>query len=274
MTPALFLIYWLYQRNWRLLASTCVAGVIFVVGVPLIAVGPSHCFTLLSTWFNDLILVAIVENQWYPIYMNQSFSGVISRLFLDGQGGDILWSPDDHLYGQHGVGYWITIFPLSPDHAKMVLRFCQLAIVSLGAWAIGLKNLPREDGRRMLHYGLVVLAMMMINQRTWDHHAVVILIAQFAIWQAIVSGQISRKSRIWASSMVALAVTILLLTRKDILREIISWMGQNKEGAFFWSNVVEAHGPSCLQFILLFAVIVVLCRALKNASPPYKTVRQ
>ena len=38
MTPALFVVYWLYQRNWKLLAWTLAAGVVFIVVVPVAVV--------------------------------------------------------------------------------------------------------------------------------------------------------------------------------------------------------------------------------------------
>ena len=208
MTPALFVVYWLYQRNWKLLAATAVAGVVMAVIVPAAVLGPSHYGTLTETWLDNLILPGLVESKWYPIHVNQSLTGVAGRYFLDGPNGDILWNPDDNPYTRQDTHAWITLASLSPATVKMIVRAGQVAIVALAAWAIGWRKLPRDDGRRALHYALVLLAIMLLNQRTWDHHGAVLVPAGVAIWQAIAFGRFSRKVR---GAAIALAFAAALI---------------------------------------------------------------
>jgi len=138
MTPALFVLYWLYQRNWRLLAGVAVAGAVFVVGVPVLAVGPGRYVSLMDSWLNGLVKPGLVEGAWFPIHINQSMSGVMSRYFLVGPNGDIFWNPDDfHVHGQQEQMGWITLVALPAPVVKMMLRCGQVLVVAAIAWAIG-----------------------------------------------------------------------------------------------------------------------------------------
>lgn len=274
LTPALFLLYWLYQRNWKLLAATAAACMLFAVAVPAAILGPARYSTLMGTWLNEMIIPATAEGKWYPIHINQSMSGVISRYFLAGRNGNIFWNPDDWIYKWCPKHQWITVLSLSAPTAKAILRICQLAVLGLAAWAIGFKRLTRDDGRRMLHYGLVILAMMLMNQRTWDHHAAVLPVATIAIWQATAMGRMSRRARGWALGLVLAAGTCLWLTRNDAAKTIARLLGVSADQASHAADVVAAYGPTCLYFLLLFAASVILCRALNKSERPYAAERQ
>ncbi|MHC4986418.1 MAG: glycosyltransferase family 87 protein, partial [Planctomycetota bacterium] len=132
MTPALFVLYWVYQRNWRLLLYTAAAGIVCVVLVPLVALGATQYELLMGTWLRNMILPGLVKGAWYPIHINQSLSGYVSRLFLTGANGDVFFNPDDSPdYTQEPVNGFITLVSLSPATVKMLLRLGQIVIVGL-----------------------------------------------------------------------------------------------------------------------------------------------
>jgi len=274
MTPALFLLYWLYQRNWKLLAGTVAALVAFGVVIPAAAVGPQRCATLTETWYRNMIRPGLIEGSWYPEHINQSLSGVVSRYFLAGRNGDIYWGPDDdpnYNTRQHG---WITLVPLPEGAARWVLRICQTAIVALMAWAIGWRKLPRDDGRRALHYGLVLLGMMLLNQRTWNHHAAVLLPAGIAIWQAIAFGRVSRPRRAAALVLALAAGCCVWLTRGELFSALARLAGQTPAQSETFADLGKAFGPTFYYFALLFAAGIVLAAALRRTDDPYAEQRQ
>lgn len=274
MTPALFLLYWLYQRNWKLLAGTVVALAVFGVVIPAAAVGPRRFATLTDTWYRNMIRPGLVKGSWYPEHINQSLSGVLSRYFLDGRNGDIYWGPDDdpHYRGrQHG---WITLAALPEGAVRWVLRICQAAIVALMAWAVGWRKLPRDDGRRALHYGLVLLGMMLLNQRTWNHHAAVLLPAGLAIWQAVAFGRVSRRRRALTLGLAIVAGCCVWLARGELFIALARLAGEPTTESEMFADVVKAFGPTFFYFSLLFAATVVLATGLRRAEDPYSRQRQ
>lgn len=273
MTPAIFILYWLYQRNWKLLAGTLAALALFAVAIPAAAV-PDRYATLTRTWLDNLIIPGLVKGEWYPIHINQSLPGVASRYLLGEPqpGGNIFWNPDDNPYAQQNEFRWIALASLEPATVKVITRIAQLVLVGLMAWAIGWRKLPRDDGRRALHYGLVVLAMMLLNQRTWDHHATVLLIADVAIWYGIAFGRISPGARKWALGLAAAAGPLVLLTGTDFSKAVARLFV--KGSAKHASDIFNAYGPVFLHFLLMFIAGVVLLAALRKASEPYSAQRQ
>jgi len=275
MTPALFLLYWLYQRNWKLLGAAVVAAIVLAVGVPALAVGPTRYVALMNSWLTHLIVPGLVKGAWYPIHINQSLPGVMSRYFLSGPNGDIFWNPDDAVIpGSLHESAWITLLPLTESTVKTMVRGIQMLVVAAIAWGIGSRKLPRDDGRRMLHYGMITLGMMILNQRTWLHHATVLLVANVAIWQAIAFGRMRRRARRWALVLMILAGPLLWLNASDLYKVIAVAVGRTSRIGELWADYADAYGPTFWFFMLLLAVSVLLARAMRQSDPAYAGKRQ
>jgi len=269
MTPAFFLLYWLYQRQWRLLAGLLVGLVIIFAAVPVAAVGPERAIELTATWGRNLIAPGLVRGDWYPIHINQSLPGILGRYFLEGPSGDIFWSPDDNLYSAQKEHGWITLVALDPAAVKLLLRICQLAIVALMAWAIGWRRLPRDDGRRALHYGLVLVGMMLLNQRTWAHHAAVLVPAHVAAVQAIASGRLSRSVRTIAICLLIAAGSVVWFTPGEMFNLVGTLTGHGKQTGNYWGDLVNAYGTTFYHFLFLLTVLLVMTKVLRKQAEPY-----
>ncbi|MFP4054257.1 MAG: glycosyltransferase family 87 protein [Phycisphaerae bacterium] len=275
MTPALFVLYWLYQRNWRLLGGTLISGLVMAIGIPAVALGPERFVELGSTWMQNLIIPGLVEGAWYPIHINQSIPGVFSRYFLDGQNGDIFWNADDDpYYLRHGGAAWITLVSLGEQTVRWLIKAAQLLTVGVMAWAIGWRKLPRDDGRRMMHYGLVVLGMMLLNQRTWDHHAAVLLIANVGIWYALAYGRMGRRTRQVALFVMLAAGPMVWLMGTGTFHAIAKVTGHSRDTADTWADYMKAYGPTFWHFVLLTTASVICLRSLRGKDDPYSDTRR
>ena len=272
MTPALFILYWLYQRSWKVLAATMLMLITFAVVVPVAAIGPQQYSRMTGDWLRNLIQPGLVKGDWYPIHINQSLSGVAGRYLLSGPGGNIEWNPDDYPYEAQTKFAWINVVSLSPQAAKLVVRIGQTLIVLLMAWAIGWRRLPRDDGRRGLHYALVVAGILLLNQRTWGHHAAILLIGDLAVWYAIAFARVSRRARL--ASLVMMLASLATFAATPVAT-LVAYIADLAEQAEDWGNVVEAYGPMFLHFLLVFLSAVVLCAsARKTTDQPYAAERQ
>jgi len=276
MTPAIFLLYWGYQRNWKLLAGAVVGLVVMGIFIPAAALGPAHYADLTETWLDNLIVPGLVRGEWYPIHINQSISGVFSRYFLpEGEpGGNIYWNPDDNPYEIQEEGGWITLAAMSPFTAKLLVRGAQLAVLALGGWVIGWRRLPRGDGRRLLHYGIVVSAMLLLNQRTWGHHAAVTLIATVAIWEGIAFGRIAPPVRFSALMLTLASGAILWASTSGCVEFVAKTFGSTKDDAAAFADLVKAYGPMFYHLLMLLGISVMLSVALRKCEPPYAEERQ
>ena len=256
MTPALFGLYWLYQRNGKLLAGLIVTLGVAAIAVPILAVGPARYGELTGSWLDNLILPALLKGRPFPQHINQSLPGVFWRLMMH---GNIYYNPDDAPVA--GKFDYINFLSLSPAAGRWVLTVLKAGVVAVMAWAIGWKKLPRDDARRGLHYGLIVAGMLILNQRTWDHHAVTLLIAYVGIWYALAYARIGRGVRVLCLAMTCAAGVITFLMGKSLFTALFG-TDRGKEVA----DVVEAYGPMLLHFLLISAVCVILLRALAAAD--------
>ncbi len=276
MTPALFVLYWIYQRGWKVLAGAAAALVVYVAVVPAVVVGPGRAVEVTRTWLDNLIVPGLVKGAWYPIHINQSVSGVLGRYMLaePQPGGDIYWNPDDNYYEELTEHDWIAFVSLSPAAARWVVRAAQAIIVIIGAWAIGWRRLPRDDGRRALHYGLVAVGMLLLNQRTWDHHATVLLILTVPLWHAIAYGRCGRAARVSAFAATMLAAACLWLSSNGVFKLAAKLAGQGGKTGGTWADKALAYGPVFYCFVLLFAAGVIAAVSLRRADRPYAECRQ
>ncbi len=256
MTPALFAVYWLYQRNWRLLGWTVASLVGMAVVVPLVAMGPGSYQLMMGSWLENLVLPGLLRGAPYPEHINQSLWGVFSRVFMR---GNIFYNPDDVAVAEE-FGY-INVLSLSPMVARVILTTLRVGILALMAWAIGWRKLPRDDARRGLHYGLIVTAMLILNQRTWDHHAVILLVAYAAAWYALAYGGFSRGCRIGCLAGVTVAALIGWVMGKSLFTALAG-----REAGKALAKVVEAWGPTFAHFVIMLLVTAVLLIALRRTG--------
>jgi hypothetical protein len=276
MTPGIFLLYWAYQRSWKVLVGAVAGLVVLAVVIPAAAVGPTRYAELTGTWLDNLIVPGLVEGAWYPIHVNQSLGGVLSRYLLPRGEADsnIYWNPDDNPYDRQTEFGWIGLAALSERTVKAVFRLCQVSLLALGAWAIGWRRLPRDDARRALHYGVVTALMLLLNQRTWEHHMPVLLVAWVAVWFAVAFGRLGKGVRPAALAVTLLAGAVYWLSRSDLLKTAARALGQSRAQAESTADVVSAYGPAFLYVLLAFAACVALSVALRRRGEPYAEVRQ
>src|SRR5690606_1019677 len=129
---------------------------------------------------------------------------------------------------------------LSPVAARWILRAIQVAMLAVMAWAIGWRRLGREDGRRGLHYGMICAALLLFSQRTWDHHAVHLLVAHFAVAYAVFRSRLSSRFTTIAGWVFVFAIFVVFATSGDVLKGLF-----NDDGADF----ISACGTTFWHFM-------------------------
>ena len=275
MTPALFVLYWVYQRNWKLLRGVLATGLVVGVVIPAMLLGPGRWSELTGAWYDNLIRPGLLESKWYPIHVNQSLPGVASRYLLDGEpGGNIYWDSDANPYNLQSRFGWIAPVSLSPETVKRIVQIAQAIILLAMGWAIGWRKLPCDDGRRGLHYAMVLTGMLILNQRTWDHHAAILLPGYLAVWYAIAFGRMPRIARNITMIMMILAGLLLWFSAGDLLVAYGKMAGLARKEAKDFADVITAYGPKFFSFLLTFFSAAVLALAMKSSESPYRTAEE
>jgi hypothetical protein len=258
LTPALFILYWIYQREWKVLLGVFIALPLMILS-PAIFMDWKFYTVAIGTWWNELIYPGLVKGTWYPVHVNQSLPAMISRLLTGGDSGNIYWDSDHDPIPPPGE--WINLVDIGAANARLLLQAMQAGMVLIAAWVIGWKKLPRDDGRRGIHAGMICVMMLLMNQRTWDHHATYMVLPHLALAYAAVFAGLPRPFRRNIAIAQMFSVVLLLLASGDLLE----FVAGSEEG----SNRLIAYGTAFWQFLIVWVACVVVGLKLKNVDPPY-----
>jgi hypothetical protein len=260
VTPLLFVAYWLYQRQWRMLAAVGVSLPLLMLS-PALVLDWSFYEHAKRAWVEHLVMPG-VTGQPYPSHINQSLPAIINRYFTSGDSGNYLWDPD---YTLAPVEFaWITVYDLG-ERARWLLRGLQGAMVLAAGWVIGWRVLPRDDGRRGLHYGMIVSMMLLLNQRSWDHHAVYLVVAHLAVVYALARGNLSEWWKRPLSVIVGAAIVWTYITSGDLIKAVLGSDGADR---------FAAYGITFWHFLAMWGLCVVLGVAMRRRKEPYEADEQ
>lgn len=258
MTPALFVVYWLFQRQWKLVVSSGVAFVLLTLS-PVVLLGAERLIQDLHAWWTYIIYPATIGGAWWPTNNNQSLHAMIARLFIRGPWGNYVMDTDFPPTEQARFAS-IAIYDLGPIGARRLLQGLQLLLLLVTAMAIGGRRLPRDDGRRALHWGMVSALMLLFSQRTWDHHAVHLMIAHCAAAYTIFYGRLSQRAGTITGWVFIAAFLWMFATSGDILKGIFG-----KEGL----DRINAWGTTFWHFVAMWGLCLYLALKLRREDDPY-----
>ena len=108
----------------------------------------------------------------------------------------------------------------------------------------------------MAEYGLVLLAMLLLSERSWKAHHVTMLLAGAVVAAAIWAEGFSRTRRRWLAGLLAGAAVISLVTSTDIIGPVAN-------------DYAEAYGAVLLANVLLAVGLLIVTSSVK-ISPGYK----
>jgi len=230
VTPALFFVYFLYKRSWRTFAWGLLGLGIFLLALPALVIGPEFNGECLGTWWNHMITPYVLKGATSAQEVNQTFSGVFSRLLTDLTPGT----------GRYQVHTDLNLFSLPPRLVGLLIKGVALGMVGLLALLCRTSTANRRDPRLLGEASLVVLTMLFISERSWKHHYVTMLLPYTYLAGEFFSNRLSPRQRaIIAASWVA-SFCLMASTSTDIGG--LFGEGQAHEiaqgyGAFLWAGV-------------------------------------
>lgn len=233
VTPGLLLFYFLYKRAWRLCASAGVGLLLFVVVVPGLYLGFARNTELLRSWFEMLVAPYALHGYVTLEIENQALFGVLLRLLYNAGIVRIEHMPDAQA--------WLTgmeemVRPVSSG-VRLLRPAIGLGIVAGLAWLCRVRTRSRRDPRLLLEFAAVLLAMLLMSERTWKHHATTLPPVFLGVWWALTC--LHRSDRFRALFVAGLVVQWALLiggTEGFVGEEVADLLLDG--GAFCWGLVL------------------------------------
>lgn len=262
ITPALLLLYFLYRRQWRLTAAAAIGLVLFALVLPALVFGPARNTDLLVAWFDMLAAPYVLHGYITDAVINQSLPGVLVRWFrMTG------FVPLEDLSVEESFA-WGTEHMTRPATLTgvIVLRGAGLTLLALLAWLCRSPLRDRRDPRLALECALVLLAMLLLSERTWKHHMVTLLFVYLALWHVLVSWPFSKPFTAAFVTGLTLQFLFLEATSSDLLEALLGERSGEATADAFLNT-----GLPFLALLLAFAQTAVLQRRvsalLRTASP-------
>jgi len=245
VTPGLFIPYFAWKRQWAVLLG-CAAGIAAAVAAPAIVLGPETNLRMHHAWFQEIIAPFLFESAVpYTEHINQSLPGVWMRLTTYSEGVD----PGDD------PKIPVNLLSLDPRTASLILRGMLLTVVGWLAYVCRTRTPDRRDWRLACEFGLILIGMLILSERTWKHHFVTITLPiACAVMYLVYEAWTTAMRRYLIATLVGFFALTALMSG-----DIIGWIYKGIAHKF-----VEAYGSFFLAGLLLFAALSVI--VLRNRT--------
>jgi hypothetical protein len=250
VTPLLFVGYFAWKRCWRVLAATVAGLALWLAVVPGLTFGRERNREFITGWYALMVERPLLKGEITTEHPNQAVTGWVYRLFTHSPSyvgyektpeGDVPYPAEYHNLADIGrPAAWAVV--------KLLTAGFVLTVVLLCRWPVRGAADAREGWRFAAECGLVCLGMLLFSERTWKHHAVVLLVPLAALAYAAAGAELPR--RVQEFVIGALAASFILMAGPGLLPE---------RGA----DLALVYGTHTLAFALLAgAVGLILACAL------------
>ncbi|MBI2425411.1 MAG: DUF2029 domain-containing protein [Candidatus Hydrogenedentes bacterium] len=177
--PGIFLVYFLYKRQYRVVAHALLGCMLCFLVLPMLFMGPARGFHLVSQWTRQMLPMlqekSGAKELWYEkdsIYRgtNQSLVAVVNRFLR----------PVPSIRGQQPMGT-VNVADLPRGVVNAVYIALVAGLLATAAWLVRIPGAPGHTlPAHALEYGLVVLLMLLLSKVTWVNYFVHMIVAYFA----------------------------------------------------------------------------------------------
>jgi hypothetical protein len=231
VTPALFVVYFAYRGNWRVVGSTILGIGLFLLVVPSLFLGPSFNGECLAMWWHRMLRPFVVSDVVGFREINQSMAGVLMRLLTESPPGEARYNPRDGL----------NLLSVEPRYVVWAIKGISVGMLGVLAWICRTPASRRDDPRWLGEFSLIVLAMLMISERSWKHHFVTLLLPFTFLAVRLWTNEIPRRVRWPVAIGLGLAGTLMLTTSSEVGGFFVEGEGHKLAlyyGMFFWAALV------------------------------------
>lgn len=183
--PGFLFVYFLFQRQWRALASG-LASVLLLTATTALLAGPD---AYLTYWREVMPTTA----QWWSAWNNASLAGFWFKLFAVDQFGRNLTplASNDFLARGATILSWTVV----------------LALLIPVIWR------ARSQTERDHSYALTVTAMLLISPVTWEHYFLLLFLPLSLVWMCLPDSRVSR----WILTTIVVVLSLPLMTIGNVI---------------------------------------------------------
>ncbi len=218
-TPAIFLGYFIWKRQWRMALFT-IAATLFFTAAPMIWQGPASWSKHMATWSTNVI---------------QGISGVGSSA-----GENEYFSGITNISLRPAVIGLCDFFTPAPSTANSIATLIILALFGFFLWWSREKITARDEPRIFWELATAGILMVLLSPITWTQHCVATFPACYLIAALLVT-------RDGIPRWVVILVSIHAM--------VCAFLGRDLVGRNAWLSIAGLHVPT-LCLLGLFAILI------------------
>ena len=204
ITPALFVLFFLWKRRWRLAACTVLAACVWIV-LPLTWMGPSNWWNHQAEWAANAGLsladrhTGIAEENEQRV-RNQSLRLSLMRYLVA--------YPENHPIRRDDPDF-TPILDLPPQLAQGVVVMATLGLMGVLAWATRKPWRGPNDPDWLRQCAAMCILLLLLSPITWQQHLVWLIPALYiVVADILVGGRISMPRAAAFSGYIVLTMVL------------------------------------------------------------------
>jgi hypothetical protein len=246
VTPALFVPYFLWKRQWLTLAGCVLGLVLFLVVVPGLFLGLGWNLELVASWYECMVKPFVMGGEVTTDHPNQSLPGLVFRWL----------TPKPAFYDKGVPQEYLNVAEVDPLLARWFVKGCMALFAAAVIWTCRTPTQPRHGWRLAAEFSLILLGMLLFSERTWKHHCVTLLLPFAVMTYYLATMPASVKLRSYLSGSLVVITLLMMSTSTGFQDE---WNRVAKlaqaDGAYVWANLV------------FIAALITLLRQTDRSAP-------
>jgi hypothetical protein len=252
VTPLVFVAYFVWKGCWRAVFG-CVAGLaLWLVLVPGVTFGFERNTELMRGWYALMIERPLLKGEVCSEHPNQALVGFVYRLFTHSPSyvvypNNVPTPAEYHNIADIGTrAAWVVVKALTLLFALAVIVLFRARVRGPGG--------ERGGPFVAAECAFLCIGMLLLSERTWKHHAVVLLLPYAVLCFAALASDLPLRVRKWIGA--ALAVSALVTVGAGALSGRAA-------------DLALVYGAYTVQFVVLAAAVGLLlaCRFARARGP-------
>jgi alpha-1,2-mannosyltransferase len=259
VTPALFIPYFLWKRQWRVLAG-CAAGLLLFLWpgfVPALALGWQENQRQVASWYREMVYPYVVEGQVTSEHNNQSLPGLVARLATHSPSFSTYVKDENTHLDVYTPLEYDNVLTLTSDQARWVVKGCMALFALAVVWRCRTPAQPREGWPLSAEFGVILLGMLLFSERTWKHHCVTLLLPFAVICYHVATKQAARWVRAGLVGVLAVSALLMLSTSSGLFADDAFRAGDVSD---LFGKQAQVYGAFVWVYLILAATLLLLLR--------------
>ena len=208
-TPAIFVGYFLWKRQWRVAFFAATAAALFTLA-PILVQGPASWWNHMTAWSTGALTVVTNDDPSMGVLgperpQNLSLRPALARYLIH--------LPAGHP-GRVTHPFYIDVLNLPPSVANWIIKTILLMMLGMFLWWSRRPVVTRDEPRLLWEFAAVSILMLLFSPITWGQHCVALLPACYFISALFISrGQLPRP----AIGLLGFYVLVVLLLNRGFL---------------------------------------------------------